>query len=298
MRTDSTTLSDQALTAARTQAREMYGDAYVPDTPRRYERKVKNAQEAHEAIRPAGETFRTPEQAGRALSGDELRLYELIWMRTVASQMNDATGTSAQIRLVSEVPAPVRRWPNTVAGRGGGVLGQRPGHRLPRVPAGLCRGRGRSGRRAGRPRGRPARAGRRRRGRGQRLRAGIAHHPAAGPLHRGVPGQGDGGAGRRAALDLRQRHRHHFGPGLRLEEGHRAGAQLHRLRRRRPAGALLRRPGRLRLHGQHGGRPRRDRLGSRGVAAVALALLLRHVVARGARTRCRRQATAAAGGRR
>jgi DNA topoisomerase I len=103
MRTDSTTLSDQALTAARAQAREMYGDAYVPDAPRRYERKVKNAQEAHEAIRPAGETFRTPEQAGRALSGDELRLYELIWKRTVASQMNDATGTSAQVRLVCPV---------------------------------------------------------------------------------------------------------------------------------------------------------------------------------------------------
>ena len=93
MRTDSTTLSDEALTAARTQARELYGDAYVPDSPRRYERKVKNAQEAHEAIRPAGETFRTPDQAARELSGDELRLYELIWKRTVASQMNDATGT-------------------------------------------------------------------------------------------------------------------------------------------------------------------------------------------------------------
>ena len=104
MRTDSTTLSDEALTAARTQARQMYGDAYVPDAPRRYERKVKNAQEAHEAIRPSGETFRTPEQAGRELSGDELRLYELIWKRTVASQMNDATGTSAQIRLTAEVP--------------------------------------------------------------------------------------------------------------------------------------------------------------------------------------------------
>jgi DNA topoisomerase I len=104
MRTDSTTLSDQALTAARSQAREMYGDAYVPDAPRRYERKVKNAQEAHEAIRPSGETFRTPEQAGRELSGDELRLYELIWKRTVACQMNDATGTSAQIRLTAEVP--------------------------------------------------------------------------------------------------------------------------------------------------------------------------------------------------
>ena len=104
MRTDSTTLSDQALTAARTQAREMYGDAYVPDGPRRYERKVKNAQEAHEAIRPSGESFRTPDQAARELSGDELRLYELIWKRTVASQMNDATGTSAQVRLTAAVP--------------------------------------------------------------------------------------------------------------------------------------------------------------------------------------------------
>jgi DNA topoisomerase-1 len=104
MRTDSTTLSDEALTAARTQAREMYGDAYVPDSPRRYERKVKNAQEAHEAIRPSGESFRTPDQASRELSGDELRLYELIWKRTVASQMNDATGTSAQVRLTAEVP--------------------------------------------------------------------------------------------------------------------------------------------------------------------------------------------------
>jgi DNA topoisomerase-1 len=104
MRTDSTTLSDEALSAARTQAREMYGDTYVPDAPRRYERKVKNAQEAHEAIRPAGETFRTPEAASRDLSGDELRLYELIWKRTVASQMNDATGTSAQLRLTASVP--------------------------------------------------------------------------------------------------------------------------------------------------------------------------------------------------
>jgi DNA topoisomerase I len=104
MRTDSTTLSDEALTAARTQARERFGAAYVPDAPRRYERKVKNAQEAHEAIRPSGESFRTPDEVGRQLSGDELRLYELIYMRTVASQMNDATGTSAQLRMAATVP--------------------------------------------------------------------------------------------------------------------------------------------------------------------------------------------------
>ena len=99
MRTDSTTLSEQALTAARAQASAMYGPAYVPAAPRHYNKKVKNAQEAHEAIRPAGETFRTPDEAARSLSGDELRLYDLIWKRTVASQMSDATGTSAQVRL-------------------------------------------------------------------------------------------------------------------------------------------------------------------------------------------------------
>jgi DNA topoisomerase-1 len=100
MRTDSTTLSDEALAAARSQAVQLYGREFVPDVPRRYERKVKNAQEAHEAIRPAGDVFRTPEEAARALHGDDRRLYELIWMRTVASQMVDATGTSAQVRLV------------------------------------------------------------------------------------------------------------------------------------------------------------------------------------------------------
>ena len=106
MRTDSTTLSSQALDAARAQARTLYGPEYVPAQPRRYERKVKNAQEAHEAIRPAGESFRTPDEASRSLSGDEFRLYDLIWKRTVASQMADATGTSAQVRLVGTAAGP------------------------------------------------------------------------------------------------------------------------------------------------------------------------------------------------
>jgi DNA topoisomerase-1 len=97
MRTDSTTLSEQALSAARSQAASLYGPSYVPAQPRRYDKKVKNAQEAHEAIRPAGETFRTPEQS--RLSGDMLRLYDLIWKRTVASQMADARGHSLQVRL-------------------------------------------------------------------------------------------------------------------------------------------------------------------------------------------------------
>ena len=101
MRTDSTTLSDAALDAARRQIRERYGDAYLPDAPRRYANKVKNAQEAHEAIRPAGDSFRTPDQVRSALSNAEFRLYELIWQRTVASQMNDARGESVQVRLAA-----------------------------------------------------------------------------------------------------------------------------------------------------------------------------------------------------
>ena len=99
MRTDSTTLSEAALTAARGQARDMYGAEYVPDSPRRYEKKVKNAQEAHEAIRPAGDSFRTPAQVAGELRGDEFALYELIWKRTVASQMADARGFTATVKL-------------------------------------------------------------------------------------------------------------------------------------------------------------------------------------------------------
>jgi DNA topoisomerase-1 len=106
MRTDSTTLSSEALAAARAQAASLYGSEYVPAQPRVYERKVKNAQEAHEAIRPAGESFRTPDEASRSLSGDEFRLYDMIWKRTVASQMADAHGTSAQVRLVGTAVGP------------------------------------------------------------------------------------------------------------------------------------------------------------------------------------------------
>jgi DNA topoisomerase-1 len=100
MRTDSVTLSQTAISAARKQAAELYGANYVPDAPRTYASKVKNAQEAHEAIRPAGDIFRTPAQVARDhLSSDERRLYELIWQRTVASQMKDATGESVSVRV-------------------------------------------------------------------------------------------------------------------------------------------------------------------------------------------------------
>jgi DNA topoisomerase-1 len=99
LRTDSTTLSESAIQAARTQARDLYGDEYVPAQPRQYNRKVKNAQEAHEAIRPAGDTFRTPGEVAREVDGDDFRLYELIWQRTVASQMADARGTTVSVRI-------------------------------------------------------------------------------------------------------------------------------------------------------------------------------------------------------
>ena len=105
MRTDSTTLSASAINAARTQARQLYGEEYVYPSPRQYTRKVKNAQEAHEAIRPAGETFATPDAVRRELDGDDFRLYELIWQRTVASQMADARGTTLSLRINGETTA-------------------------------------------------------------------------------------------------------------------------------------------------------------------------------------------------
>jgi len=99
MRTDSTTLSESALKAARAQAAELFGAEFVPAKPRQYERKVKNAQEAHEAIRPSGDSFRTPQQVQKELSRDEHALYELIWIRTLASQMEDAKGQTVSLRI-------------------------------------------------------------------------------------------------------------------------------------------------------------------------------------------------------
>ncbi|HEV2929611.1 MAG TPA: type I DNA topoisomerase, partial [Propionibacteriaceae bacterium] len=102
MRTDSVTLSDSAITAARNQVRQLFGPDYLPDRPRVYTSKVKNAQEAHEAIRPAGESFLTPAQT--RLTGDQFRLYELIWMRTIASQMKDAEGRSITVTISATPP--------------------------------------------------------------------------------------------------------------------------------------------------------------------------------------------------
>ncbi|WP_094763314.1 type I DNA topoisomerase [Luteococcus japonicus] len=105
MRTDSVQLSSQAINAARSQAEQLFGKQYVPDKPRHYTSKVKNAQEAHEAIRPAGESFRTPAQTG--LTGEQFRLYELIWMRTIASQMKDAEGQSMTVKFDAVPTSPI-----------------------------------------------------------------------------------------------------------------------------------------------------------------------------------------------
>jgi DNA topoisomerase-1 len=103
MRTDSVTLAEVAVAEARRQAAERFGERSVPKSPRRWTTKVKNAQEAHEAIRPAGERFRHPDEVASEVGGDEARLYELIWKRTLASQMADAEGHSVQVRFAAEV---------------------------------------------------------------------------------------------------------------------------------------------------------------------------------------------------
>lgn len=125
MRTDSVTLSSQAITASRDAITQLYGADYVPKSPRIYNSKVKNAQEAHEAIRPSGEHFRTPAQSG--LRGDQFKLYELVWQRTVASQMADATGQQMTVRIEATpaqrvtldgvTPEPVRTAQFTASGR-------------------------------------------------------------------------------------------------------------------------------------------------------------------------------------
>ena len=131
MRTDSTTLSEPALTAARAQARELYGADYCPTQPRRYERKVKNAQEAHEAIRPPGDRSARRARSSASSTRDELALYELIWKRTVASQMEDARGPDGLGPLGGDVD---RR-------RGRGVRRVGHGDHVPRLPAAYEEGR-------------------------------------------------------------------------------------------------------------------------------------------------------------
>ena len=124
MRTDSTTLSESALEAARTQVRELFGADFVPEKPRRYGRAVANAQEAHEAIRPAGDEFRTPTEVQGQLGRDELALYDLVWKRTLASQMEDARGQTVVTANRGD----------QFGGRRRRVRRIRNGHHVPRLP--------------------------------------------------------------------------------------------------------------------------------------------------------------------
>lgn len=121
MRTDSTTLSETALQAARATISRRYGAQYLPDSPRRYTKKSKNAQEAHEAIRPAGESFRSPAEVASEVPSSEARVYELIWKRTLASQMTDCTGETVQLRL----GATSRTGSDVVFSAGGTVISHR-----------------------------------------------------------------------------------------------------------------------------------------------------------------------------
>ncbi|WP_396288892.1 type I DNA topoisomerase [Curtobacterium sp. KT1] len=116
IRTDSVSLSKQAIDAARKQAADLYGAATVPDKPRLYASKSKNAQEAHEAIRPSGDSFRTPQELQGTLTGVEWRLYDLIWKRTIASQMADAKGSTASIVLGIASPESVEGITSTANG--------------------------------------------------------------------------------------------------------------------------------------------------------------------------------------
>ncbi|MGA8038586.1 MAG: type I DNA topoisomerase, partial [Acidimicrobiia bacterium] len=104
MRTDSTSISEAAVASARSQITKLYGKEYLSPSPRVYKSKVKGAQEAHEAIRPSGDTFQTPEQVATEVGPDEARLYDLIWRRTIASQMADAKGVSVSARLKADLP--------------------------------------------------------------------------------------------------------------------------------------------------------------------------------------------------
>ena len=250
MRTDSTTLSDAAIGAARDQVRELYGAEYVPDSPRVYASKVANAQEAHEAIRPSGDTFRTPAQT----RSDRRPVPALRADLDADGRLADE-GRHRQHGLD---PARGHRGHR----RGRRVLRVRPHHHVPRLPQGVRRGHRRRGREQGR-RGEPtAGPGR---GRPGQLGLGDGQRPrdqAAVALHRGDADQGARGPEDRPPVDVRLDPGHHSGPGLRLQEGQRAGARLAGVLRRAPARGALHPADLLRVHRRHGGRPRRHRRGS------------------------------------
>ena len=248
MRTDSTNLSEQAITAARTAIRQQYGDDYLPDRRRaRTRSKVKNAQEAHEAIRPAGDEIRSPDAVRGELDGDEQRLYELIWMRTIACQMVDARGRKMTIRLAATSTGGEQAI-FRASGKTYDFLGWRRAYiedvdegaeeereaRLPSVTEGdalTCR----------------------------ELTAVGTRDEAARSLHRSELGQGARRARHRASVDLRGGDRNDPGARLRVAQGDRARSRVDRVRGHEPARTTLRAPRRLQLHGDDGRSARRHR---------------------------------------
>ena len=263
MRTDSVTLSDAALKAARAHAAREHGPETVPAEPRRYERAVANAQEAHEAIRPAGDVFRTPAELARELSRDELALYDLIFKRTIASQMKDAAGQTVSIELgatTADGAEATFRASGTVITFPGFMLAYASGRDEPaeedeerRLPALEV---------------------------GQELTASALEpqgHETSPParyteasLVKALEERGH-----RAPVDVRVDHGDDPRPRLRLQEGHRARPDVPRVRRHAAPRAALRPARRLRLHGASRGRPRPDRGRRRGACRLAAALLLR-----------------------
>ena len=266
MRTDSTTLSDTAIAAARSIISERYGRDFLPDAPRHYASKVKNAQEAHEAIRPAGDTFRSPEQVARELPthrGAGLRADLAAHRRIADDRRRRRDRRRPRRRRHAGTAVDAAEFSAT------GTIITHAGFRRAYVED-VDDEADRDERRAA-----PARRGAGRRTRCRRARARRPRDPAAAALHRGVAGQAARGARRRPPLDVRVDHGHHPGPRLRVEEGLGTRADVHRLQRRDAARGALPQPGRLRLHRSHGGRPRRDRQRRPRGRALVEPLLLR-----------------------
>ena len=251
---------EAALAAARRRLTELYGAESVPGFPsplRDEERE--NAQEAHEAIRPAGDRFR-PQGARGELDRDELALYELVWMRTIASQMADAKGKTVSLRIGAE----------SSARRGRRIRRRRHRDHVPRLPRRLRRGA-----RRGAGRGDEARLPAVEEGQALALArprgAGSRDDPAA-RLHRGDACAGARGARHRPPVHVRLDPLDDRRPGLRVQ-ARTALVRLPRLRRHAAARAALRHARRLPVHRAHGGRSRPDRRRQRGSGRLAHALL-------------------------
>ena len=267
MRTDAVVLSDEALQAVRAAITSEYGASFLSPSPRRYTSRVKNAQEAHEAIRPTT-PLRSPQQVAGELNGHELALYRLIWQRTLASQMADATGHTVTVRIGATADRRPRRR----------VLRLGDDDHVPGLPPGVRRGprRGRRRHCRRRARGAAAAAGERATSSPSTSLEPRGHATTrAAALHRGVARQAPGGARHRPTVDVGVDHPDDPGPRLRVEEGPGARADVDGVRRRRPARAALRRARRLRLHRQGGDRPRRHRRRPAEEGRVAARVLLR-----------------------